>query len=101
MAENEAGPDGFEYTVVNKLVLFYVNDVLLYSTNLVWPQCIFNVIIGIFEWVGIITNVEKMMVMICKPGTITKRHSDVSYGCQITGEGDPHCVKQIQRLVCW
>ena len=73
VAENEAGPDGFEYTVVNKLVLFYVNDVLLYSTNLVWPQCIFNVIIGIFEWVGIITNVEKIMVMICKPGTITKR----------------------------
>ena len=56
MAENEAGPDGFGYTVDNKMTLFYAYYGLIDFTNPVWLQWVFDILIGIFERFGIINN---------------------------------------------
>ena len=38
MVDNEAGPDGFGYTVAYKMTLFYAYYGLIESTNPVWLQ---------------------------------------------------------------
>ena len=50
VTENKASPDGFKYTVGEDSESFFSsNDVLVASTNLVWMQWDFNIIIGIFK----------------------------------------------------
>ena len=58
MEENKAGPDRFWYTVADKMTLFYVYYGLIDSTNPVWLQWLFDIIIGLFERFGIINNME-------------------------------------------
>ena len=38
MVEKEAGPDGFEYTVADKMTLFYAYYGLIEYNNQVWLQ---------------------------------------------------------------
>ena len=49
MVENEDGPDGFGYTVADKMKLFYAYYGLIESTNPVWMQWVFGGLIGLFE----------------------------------------------------
>ena len=86
--------------VKEKVDFFYAYDSLIASTNLVCMQWGFEIIIGIFEWVGIRTNVEKTMDMVCQTGNISGRHSNTDYGRRMTGKGDHHHVKQCRRLAC-
>ena len=74
MVENEAGPDGFGYTVADKMILFYAYYGFIDSTNLVWLQWVFDILIGIFERFAIINNMEKMVTMVCQPGPITRQN---------------------------
>ena len=100
LTENEAGPGDFGCIVSEKVTLFYSYDGLIASTNPVWLKWGFDVLIVLFEWVGLITNVDKMVMMVCQPGTISRRQSVTAYRWHITGEGDPPRVKQHWRLVC-
>ena len=75
-------------------MLFYTDNGLITSTNTVWLQWGFVVLIGLFEWVGIITKVEKTVVMVCQPGNISGKYFDVAYGWWMNNKGDPHHVKQ-------
>ena len=43
MVENEDGPDGFGYTVADKMTLFYAYYGLIDSTNPVWLQRVFDI----------------------------------------------------------
>ena len=72
MAENEVGPDGFGYTVADKMTLFYAYYGLIESTNPVWLQWVFDILIGLFKRFGIINNMEKMVTMVCQHGPITR-----------------------------
>ena len=72
MVENEVGPDGFGYTVADKMTLFSANYGLIESTNPMWLQWVFDILIGLFERFGIINNTEKMVKMVCQPGPITR-----------------------------
>ena len=58
MVENKFGPDRFGYTVTDKMKIFYAYYSLVDSTNLVWLQWVFHIIIGLFERFGIINNME-------------------------------------------
>ena len=51
--------------------IFYAYYSLIDSTNPVWLQWLFDIIIGIFERFGIINNMENMVTMVCQPGPIT------------------------------
>ena len=80
MVENEDRPDGFGYTVANKMKLFYAYYGLIDSTNSVWLQWVFYILIGLFERFGIINNMEIMVTMVCQHGPITRQKSSASYG---------------------
>ena len=72
MVENELETDGSGYTVADKMTLFYAYYGLIESTNPLWLQWGFYIIIGLFEQFGIINNMEKMVTMVCQPGPITR-----------------------------
>ena len=92
-----AGPDEFGSTVSEKMTFFYAYDGLIDFKIRMWLKWGFDILIVLFGWFGIITNVEKM---VCQPGIISRKHSTKAYGLHITNKGDPQCVKQHQRLVC-
>ena len=73
MVENEDGPDGFGYMVADKMTLFYAYYGLIDSTNTVWMQWLFDILIGNFEGFVIINNMENMATMVCHPGPITRQ----------------------------
>ena len=79
---------------------FYAYYSLIDSTNPVWLQWLFDIIIGIFERFGIINNMEEMVAMVCQTGTIARQQSSAAYGWQMNGEGYPYHVNQCQKLVC-
>ena len=48
-------------------LLFYVYDGMLVSTEMVWLQGVFDTLTGLFDRMGIQTNVRKTVGMICRP----------------------------------
>ena len=54
--DNNTGHDGFGYTVEDMMTLFYAYYGLIESTNMVWLQWVFDILIGLFERFGIRTN---------------------------------------------
>ena len=99
MVDNEAGPDGFGYTVADKMTLFYAYYGLIESTNPVWLQWVFDILIGTFERFAIINNTEYMVTTLCQPGHITSQQSYAAYGWRMNGEGDLKHMNQRQMLV--
>ena len=99
MVDNEAGPDGFGYTVADKMTLFYAYYGIIDSTNMVWLQWVFDILIGLFEWFGVRTYMEKIVTMVCQSGPIATQQSNVAYGWRMTVEGDPNRVNQLRKLV--
>ena len=76
--------------VAEKAKLVYANDDLIDSTNTVWLQWGFYVLIGLFEQAEVA----------CQPRTISGRHSAAVYKKRMNGEGYPKRVRQQQRVVC-
>ena len=86
--------------MVEKAAFLYSENGLIASTNPVWLHWEFDVLIGIFERVGIRTNVAKTVEMVCQPGPISGQHSSAAYEWRMTGEGDPHHARDSCRVVC-
>ena len=92
VAENKAIPDIFRYLVEYKADLLYSYDCLIASRNMVCLKWGSNVLIRIFKRVGIITNTDKTVVMVCQPGPIYGQYSDEAYGFRTTVKGYPRCL---------
>ena len=86
--------------MAEKAEFFSTNDGLIASTNPVWLQWGFVVLIGLFEQFGLRNYVSKMVAMVCQPGPIYGQQSAAAYGKQMTGEGEPHRARQHRRVVC-
>ena len=69
--DKKAGPDGFGYTVADNMTLFYAYYSVIESTNTVWLQWGFYILIGLFEWFGIINNMEKMVKLCVSLGPLS------------------------------
>ena len=90
VTENEAGPYGFGYTVVDKAASLYTDNSMFASTNPVLLQWRFHVLIQLFEWIWPRMNMESTMEMVCYSGLIYGQHSITVYEWRMTGEGDPY-----------
>ena len=55
---------------------------------------VFDVMIVIFEIVGLKINVIKTVAMVCQTRYIYGRHSNPEFGWRMTGDGDSHCSRQ-------
>ena len=62
-----------------------MDDGLVASTNPGWMQYVFDTLIGIFDRVGLWTNIRKEVGMLCKPYWAYMVHSDEAYTRKIMG----------------
>ncbi len=66
----EVSRDGLGNCLAEILVAFYVDNGLIASWDPVWLQESFDVLIGLFKWIGLFTNAAKTKAMVCIPGQI-------------------------------
>ncbi len=79
MLDEDIARDRIGNQVAKILVAFYVDDGLIASRDPVWLQESFNILIGLFEGIGLFTNASKMKVMICIPGRIREAYTEEQY----------------------
>jgi hypothetical protein len=77
--------------------IFYVDDGYLASRDLDFFQRVLDVIVGLFDCVGLKTKVQKMQAMICTPGRIHTQLPEDSYarmhgGMTLAGEWESWMV---------
>ena len=76
---DESAKSGYGDHVRNFLALFYVDDGYIASQNKEQLQEALDILIGLFEHAGPVTNVTKTKAMTCIPGYIRTRLSDNVY----------------------
>jgi hypothetical protein len=78
--DNEAARDGLTMAQsATRMVSFYVDDGVLSARDPVWLQSTLDVLITLFEQVGLKMNTKKTQVMTCIPGKIRESLSKEVY----------------------
>ena len=83
-----------------KAALFYAEDGMVASLDPRWIQGAFNTPVGLFDRVGLRTNIEKTVGMVCRPCQAAGNQLEAAYGRRITGEGPTYREQQKGRVQC-
>ena len=75
----EAAAEGYMDFIKVFLALFYADNAIIAHQDAVWLQDSLNVLIEIFDRVGLRTNTSKTKAMICVPGKIRTRLTILVY----------------------
>ena len=67
--------------------LIYVDDIIIVSSEPVWLQGSFSTLVGLFDWVGLSTNVRKTVGMVCHPCQAAVTHLEAAYKQRMLGVG--------------
>ncbi len=92
--------NGIGHQVKDKVVLFHVDDGLLASRDPEWLQQAFNVLVELFERVGLRTNSTKTKVMTCSPGFIRTHVSREACMRRTNHLGGSYRLQQRRRVSC-
>jgi hypothetical protein len=95
----EAARNELRDQVVKTLVAFYANDGLNASRDLIWLQESFDVLIGLFEWIGLFMNAAKTKAMKCIPGQIQEGKTEEEYA-EYKSLTDTAANRKRCRVVC-
>ena len=82
------------------LSLIYADDDQLSAVDREWLQRALNILVGLFERMGLKVNIAKTKFMICLPSS---HHSHISldaYKCKMTGEGDTYRERKRRKVQC-
>ena len=79
---------------------FYVEDGVVASTDPGWLQLAFNMLTGIFDWVGLRTNVQNNVGMVIRPCRMDMVQEDKAYTRRTTGEGSISKEGDKERVLC-
>jgi hypothetical protein len=79
--------DGVGDLVRDQCIAFFVDNGLVAARCPEWLQTSFNILITLFERIGLRTNAEKTKVMMCLPGKIRVAQTEEEYASQQTGLG--------------
>ena len=71
----------------HQAALFYADDGMVASSDPQWLQGALNTLVGLFDRVGMQTNVGKTVGIVCHPCQAAGNLSKVAYGRRVTGEG--------------
>jgi hypothetical protein len=82
---DDAARQGIGDKVAKWMVAFYIDNGLVASRDPVWLQSSFDILVGLFECIGLFTNAAKMKVMTCTPGRIREGYSDEAYTLHKSG----------------
>ncbi len=84
-----------------EIVAFFVDNGLVGLREPVWLQGALNVLVKLFESIGLRTNPDKMKVMMCIPGTIWVAHTEEAYHTQQYGPVKPTAKRhQVECDIC-
>ena len=86
---DEEAANGRFAEACREIVAFFVDDGLVGSRDPVWLQGALNVLVTLFESIGLRTNPDKMKVMTCVPGNIRVAHTEEAYHTQQYGPVNP------------
>ena len=92
--------DGLGRTVEDMLTLFYADDGLLSAKDKAWLQKALNLLISLFERIGLKTKDSKTKMMICLPAVKASRMTEGAYKRRMTGEGDSCHERMRRRVAC-
>ena len=84
----------------HQAALFYADDGMIASSNPQWLQWAFTQIVGLFDRVGLNTNINKTVSMTCRPCTAAENQSEEAYGRIMTGEGLTFRERKRERVKC-
>jgi hypothetical protein len=73
--------------VHDQYITFFVDNGLVAARCPEWLQSSFDILINLFEWIGLWTNAKKTKVMTCLPGKIRVAQMEEEYASQQTGLG--------------
>jgi hypothetical protein len=82
---DNAACKGIAGDVAEFLVAFYIDDWLVTSRDPLWPQSSFNILVCLFECIGLYTNAAKTKVMMCILGGIREGYTEEEYTQHRTG----------------
>ena len=72
----------------HQAALFYTDDSMVTSSDPTWIQGGFNALVGLFDRLGLQTNVGKTVSMVCHPCQAAGNITQAAYGRRLTGEGN-------------
>ena len=65
-----------------------------------WLQWAFTTLVGLFDCMGLQTNVGKTVSMTCRPLPAVGNQSEVAYRRKMTGEGLMYLERKRERVEC-
>ena len=71
----------------HQAALFYADDGMVESLDPGWIQGAFNTLLGLFDRVGLRTNVGKTVGMVCHPCQAAGNLTTEAYGRRVRGSG--------------
>ena len=77
--------------------IFYADDGMVASTDPRWIHTKFDTLTGIFDWLGMKTNVWKTVVMVCHPCRAAGVQSDEAYNRKMTRAGRSYKERNRER----
>jgi len=97
---NAVAAQDLEAVIKERLIAFYADDGFLASRDPEWLQQAFNLLIPIFEGVGLKTNTTTTKAMNFVPGHIRTPLSDKSYRKRTLQTGLSHRKRQRRAVEC-
>jgi hypothetical protein len=92
--------DGLGKAVHDYMVAFFVDDGLVAARCLEWLQLSFQILITLFECIGLLTNTEKTKVMMCLPGKKQVAQTDKECAAQQMGAAAMTKCQCVDCKVC-
>ena len=94
-ARGETGREGR-----HQAALFYADGGMVASSEPAWIQGAFNALVGLFDRMGLQTNIGKTVSMVCHPCQAAENITQAAYGRRLTGEGKSYEEQQRDRVEC-
>ena len=83
---DDVAQDGVGRLVRDHCIAFFVDDGLVAARCPVWLQASFNILIKLFERIGLMANADKTKVVTCTPGKIRVAQTEEEYARKQMGE---------------
>ena len=79
MVERAGGQEGRGQEGRHQSALFYADDSMVASSDPGWMQGAFDTLVGIFDRVGLRTNIRKTVRMVCRSCQAAGSQSEAAY----------------------
>ena len=97
-AEGAEERGGYRKEGIHQNPLLYAYNVMVPSSDPQWIQGAFSTLVGIFDWVGLWTNVRKTYRMVYRPCQAAGTQTEAAYERQTKGEVPSYREQQRGRV---